>query len=102
MTIFFHQFDESFKQIFRVVGTGRGFGMILDGENRQSFVPQSGDRVVIQIKVSYLHIIGQTFRFDGETVIVRSNFNFSGCQILYRLVAAAMSCLLYTSDAADE
>ncbi len=91
MSVFFHQFDESLEKIFGIVRTGRRFGVVLDGENRQSFVFDAGNRFVIEINVSYFNFGGQRFCFDGETVIVRGNFNLAARQIFYRLIAAAMS-----------
>ena len=79
------------EKIFGIVRTGRRFGMILDGENRQSFVPDAGDRFVIEINVSYFNFGGQRFCVNRKTVIVRGNFNTSARQIFYRLIAAAMS-----------
>ena len=58
LLVFFHQFDESLEEIFGIVRTGRRFGMILDGENRQSFVTDSGNRFVIEINVSYFNLGG--------------------------------------------
>ena len=88
---FLHQFDKSPEKIFGIVRSGRGFGMILHRKNRQSFMTQTRNRVVVQVNVRYLDFRRQAFGFDRKAVIMRGDFDFSGRQILDRLVAAAMS-----------
>ncbi len=65
--------------------------MILNGENGQSFMAQTGDGLVIEIDMRNFDCFGQTVRVDGETVIMRGDFDFAGRQIHNRLIAAAMS-----------
>ncbi len=46
-----HQGDEIIKQIVRIVRTGRGFRVILHGENRQFLVAKSLDSLVVKVQV---------------------------------------------------
>jgi len=55
-TLLFDQFRELVEEVRRVMGTGRGFGMILHAEDRQLLVPHSLDGAVIQIDVRYFHV----------------------------------------------
>ena len=52
--------------------------MILNAENRQSFVLQARDRLVVEINVRDFDFGGQARGIDGKTVIVRGDFDFSG------------------------
>src|ERR1043165_3566107 len=48
---FLHQLNEIFEVVFRVVWARRGFGMILDGDNRQRFVAQAFDATIVEVAV---------------------------------------------------
>ena len=41
--------------------------MVLNTENRQRFVPQALDRMIVEIDVRYLHVRRQRVRIDGKS-----------------------------------
>ena len=43
----FHEFDEVTEVMLGVVRAGRGFRMVLNGKDRQDFVPHAFDAVVV-------------------------------------------------------
>ncbi len=56
-----HQLDEALEVVGGVVGAGRGFGVILDGDDGESLVPQAFDAVVVEVDV-------RDFDFGREAV----------------------------------
>ena len=68
-----------------------GFGVVLDAEYGQCFVPQAGNRVVVQVYVRYFDVGGKRVGVDGEAVVVRGDLYTAGLQVLDRLVAAAVA-----------
>jgi len=68
-----------------------GFRVILDGEDRQRPVTQAGDGLVVEIDMGDLDIGRQRVGIDGETVVVRGNFDPASGQVFYGLVAAAVA-----------
>jgi hypothetical protein len=50
---------------------GRSFGVILDAEDRQFFMPHSFNGVVIQINMTDFDVLWQRFGIDRETVVLR-------------------------------
>lgn len=55
-----HHLQEFSEQVVTVMRTGGGFGMILNSERWKSLVPNAFCRLVIQIDMSDLNVIGQT------------------------------------------
>ena len=55
-TLLFDQFRELVEEVRRVMGTGRGFGMILHAEDRQFGVLHSFDGPVVEIHMGDLDI----------------------------------------------
>ncbi len=54
----------------RVVRSGRSFRMILNRDNRQSFVSHAFNATIVEIEVSDLYIGRQTISEDRKAVIV--------------------------------
>ena len=44
-----HHVGKAFKQIVRIMGAGRGLGMVLHGKDRQLAMRQTFHRVVVEI-----------------------------------------------------
>src|SRR4051812_38322517 len=86
------EFVEIEEERIGVVRAGGGFRVILHREDREIFVAQAFDRVVVEVDLGDK---GATFCerlwIGGETVILRGNGDFSGLQVLHGLVAAAMA-----------
>lgn len=65
--------------------------MILNGENGQRFVPQSGHGAVVEVYVRDLNIGWQAVDINGEAVIVGCDLDFTGREVFDRLVSAAVA-----------
>src|SRR5260221_5786519 len=89
----FNEFGKLLEKIAGVIRAGGGFGMILDAENRQRFVPQPLDGVVVEIDVRNLHVARQRIRIDREPMVLRGDSHLPGGHILNRLVPAPMTKL---------
>ena len=74
-----------------IVRTGRGLGVILDGNDGQRFVAHAFDALVVEIDVSDLDFSRQAVSPDREAVIVGSNLDVSIAKVFDRLIAAAMT-----------
>src|SRR5688572_30190095 len=81
--------------------SGGGFRMILDRKDRQGFVSQPGDCVVVEVDMRHLNFSGKGVGVDSEAVIVRCDLDLSGSQILDRLIAAAMTEFEFVRFAAE-
>src|SRR5437867_1863942 len=96
-----HHLEKLFKQVIRIVGAGRGFGMVLNAEDRQRAVLHSLNGVVVEIHVSDADIVRvQAFGIDGETVVLRRNLNLVALDIQDRMIAAMMAELQFVGSAA--
>src|SRR5215831_8293210 len=74
-----HHLRELFEQIMRVVWPGRGFRVILHGEERHVPVAQAFQRLVVQVQVSELDFaLRQRIGVDGEVVVVRRDLDLAG------------------------
>ena len=58
-----------------VVRPGRGFGVVLDGEDRQPLVPHAFDAVVVEVDVRDFDFRRQAVGLDGEAVVVRGDLD---------------------------
>ena len=84
--------DEIVEQVVRVVGPRRGFGMILDAEQRQRAMAEAFVRVIVQIEVGDFDIARrERVGINGKAVILGGDFDFLGAQILYRVVRAVVA-----------
>jgi len=87
-----HHFHEGLEKIMRIVRAGGGFGVILNAEERQSFVAQAFVGVVVEIEVRDFDFAGgERVRVDAEAVILRSNFDFLREQILNGMIGAVVA-----------
>ncbi len=71
--------------------TGRGLGVILNAEDGQAFVPQSFERLVVQVDVTGLDVGGQSGRVDGEAVVLSRDLDLAGRLVADRVVGASMA-----------
>ena len=74
-----------------IVRPGRGFGMVLDGDDRQGVVAQAFDALVVEIDVRDFHFRRQTAGFYGKPMIVRSDLDVTVLEVFNRLIAAPMA-----------
>ena len=84
--------DEFVEEADAVIGTGRGFGMILHAGYRQRRVTDALNRAVIERDVRDFD--GQTlqgFGVDRVAVILRGDCDFAGLQIFDGLIGTAMT-----------
>src|SRR5215470_14501577 len=51
---FLHHLHEILEQVMRIVRAGRGFGVVLDAEQRQVSVAHAFERVVVQVDMRQL------------------------------------------------
>jgi len=65
------------------------FRMILHAEQRQRLVAQAFQRLIIQVNVRELDLVGvDGIRIDGKVVIVRRDLNLARRIVAHRVVAA--------------
>ena len=63
----------------RVVRAGGGFGVVLDAEERQRLVAQAFERLVVQVYVGQLDLVGvDGVGIDGEVVVVGGDLDLAG------------------------
>ena len=65
--------------------------MVLNAENRQAFVPQPFERLVIQIDVAGLDVGRKPGRVDGEAMVLSRDLDLAGRLVSNRVVGAAMA-----------
>src|SRR5712692_10988820 len=65
--------------------------MILHAKHRMRLVTQSLHRSVVQIHMRHLDIRGQRRRIDGEPVVLRRDLDLAGCELLHRMIRAAVA-----------
>src|SRR5579872_1138812 len=71
---------------------GRGFRMVLHTENRMAAMAEAFERLVVQVDVRKIDFAGvKRIRIDGETVVMRSDFNLTGDFVQHRVIGAAMA-----------
>src|SRR3989339_652005 len=76
----------------RLVRPRTGFRMVLHREYRQSPVFKTFQRPVVKIVMGELNIlIFKRFRLYAESVVLGSNLNFAGSNILYRMIGSPVS-----------
>ena len=70
---------------------GRSFRVILHTERLQLSMTQTRDRIVVQIEMRYLAAAELALGRNGESMVVRGDFDLAGLKILHRLIAATMT-----------
>ena len=69
------------------------FGMILNAKDRQDFVFDACNSVIVNIDVRNYNVRGQGCLINRKTVVMSGNLNPFGFQVFYRLVTAAVAKL---------
>ena len=86
----------------RIVRARRGLGMILHAEDRLAAVTKSLQRLIVQIHVGNFDVaLVERIRVDGETVVVRRNFDTLREPVDDRVIGAAMPELQLVGFAAE-
>src|SRR5258706_5920387 len=85
----------------RIVWPGCGFGMILDAEHRLAAMPESFQRLIVQVDVRQLHFtLVERIGIDCEAVIVGGDLHLPRHLIQHGMVRAAVPELELVSFAA--
>src|SRR4051794_16234883 len=80
----------------------RRLGVVLDGEHGLALVPETFERLVVEVDVRVFDIVRvQRIGIDCEAVILRRDLDASAAQILDRMIAAAVSELQLVRAAAE-
>ena len=70
----------------------RGLGVVLHAEERERAVAQAFQRLVIQVHVRQLDLVGvDRVWIDGKVVVVRGDLHLAGEVVAHRVVAAVMA-----------
>ena len=69
----------------------RRFRMVLYREDRQFFMPQARDSIVVEIDVRDLDVRRQRTAVDREAVVVRRDLDLAGVEVFDRLITAAVA-----------
>ena len=70
------------------MGSGGGLGVVLNREQGEFSVDQALQGPVVQVDMARFKVrILQRFHINAEPVVLRSDLNPAGLQILYRLVS---------------
>ena len=87
-----HHVNEAIEEIPGVMGTGAGFGVVLDGENRFRGVTKALERTIVEIDVRWLGPDGgEAVCVNCEAMVLAGDLNFAGVEILHGLIAATMA-----------
>ena len=80
------------EEVVGVVGAGCGFGVVLDAEQRERFVAQAFEGLIVQVDVGELDFVGvDGVWIYGEVVVVGGDLNFAGGVVADRVIAAVMA-----------
>jgi len=86
----------------RVVRAGGSFGVVLDAEERQRFVAQAFERLIIQVDVGEFNFVGvDGVGIDGEVVVVGGDLDLAGGVVADGVVAAVMAELEFVGFATE-
>src|SRR5215469_9848475 len=89
--ILIHQRDKPLEEIMAVLRARARLRMVLDRKHRLSDHPQSFIRVVEQREMGGFDPLGQTLGVDDEAVVLASDLDLAGHEVLYRVIGAAMA-----------
>ena len=73
------------------MGTGRGFRVVLDAVDGFGFVAHAFDGLVVEVDAVDGDIFGKAGSVDSETVVLGSDFDFAGFEILDGLIGTAVA-----------
>src|SRR5229473_1136433 len=96
-----HKLHEVIEQVMRIVGPRRGLRMILDAEHRLATVPESFQRLIVQVDVRQVHFtMVERIGIHREAVIVRGDLHLLRHLIQHGMIRAAVPELQLVSFAA--
>jgi len=72
------------------MGAGTGFRVMLNRYDGFCLMPESFQGLVVKVDVGLFQKI-QLVDVDAETVVLSGNFNFSGCQVLDRVIGPVVT-----------
>src|SRR5258706_8985597 len=97
----FYEFHEVVEEVVRIVRSGRGLRMILDAEHRLAAMPETFQRLIVQVDVRQLHFtLVQRIGVHREAVIVGGDLNLLRHVIQHGMIRAAVPELELVSLAA--
>src|SRR5271165_5363908 len=99
--ILVHQRDKPLKQIVTVLWTRARLGMVLHRKYRLTDDPQAFVAVVEQRNVGRLNPLRQTGRIDHKSMVLASNLDLAGGEVLDRVVGAAVAARHLAGGAAE-
>ena len=70
---------------------GRGFGVVLDAEDRQPLVAHAFEGLVVEVDVAGLDVGGKRGGIDGEAVVLGGDLDLARSLVADRLVGAAVA-----------
>src|SRR5229473_3482215 len=87
----FHKFHEVVKEVMRIVWPGRSLRMILDAEHRFTAMPESFQRLIVQVDVRQLHFtLVERIGIHREAMIVGSDLHLLRHLIQNGMIRAAV------------
>ena len=90
------------EEVVGIVRAGGGFRVVLDAEERERLVAQAFERLVVEVDVGELDLVGvDGVGIDGEVVVVGGDFDFAGGVVANGMVAAVMAELELVGFAAE-
>src|SRR5262245_66441806 len=99
--MFFQHCAELREELRGIMRARRCLGMILHTKDRLRLVMHAVDGLVVQIHAIDGNVAGKRLRVDGESVVLRCDFNLARVEVLHRLIAAAMAELQLESFSAE-
>src|ERR1700751_3496112 len=88
--ILIHQRDKPLEEIMAVLRARARFRMVLDRKPPPSHHSQPFIRVVEQREMGGFDPPGQTLRVDDEAVVLASDLDLAGHEVLYRVIGSAV------------
>src|SRR5450755_4414522 len=90
--VLLHDRGEIVEQVMGIVRARRGFGVVLNAENRFTAMPQTFYRIVVQIQVRDFHVrVLQGIGIDTEAVILRGDLYLPRSVVKNRMIRSMVA-----------
>lgn len=99
--MFFDSIGKLLEEVRGIVRTGGSFRVVLDAKDRERFVSETRNGIVVEVDVGDFQIIGEGIRIDGEAVVLGGDGDGFGLEVLDRVVCAAVTEFEFESFAAE-
>lgn len=99
--MFFDSVGKLLEEVRGIVRTGGSFRVVLDAEDRERFVSETRNGIIVEVDVGDFQIIGKGIRIDGEAVVLGGDGDGFGLEVLDRVVCAAVTEFEFESFAAE-